>query len=270
MEGEQKRVCLLFRFLLTGVFLILGGWGFHLVATLPYFEIAEVIVEGNWKLQAQEVAADLGLQPGAGILTVDLGALTHNLLRNPWIKEAALRRRLPRSLTVRIVERAPEVVLIGDKAYLLSNDGVVLSELEPGDRGEGTGFTSSTPALSTLHTLPVLRVPADGHYRRGEMVLRPEIIRDLSVLRNFQLHYALPGEGAREIILVEDGSYTVNLGLKMPFIRLKAEDMEVQLNRLKRVLTFTGEDLSRYESVDLRFGQKVIVKPKGGPGGQGV
>lgn len=244
-------------------FTILAGgaltWAGSRSLRLPYFEIAEVIVEGNLQLSAQEIVADLALPPHAGLLTVDLRALSVRLLRNPWIKEATLRRRLPRSLVIRIVERAPEMVLIGDKAYLLSADGVILSELEE-------AVSQKLQAIS----LPVLRVPTDQRYGKGEVVLKPEVVRGLTVWRDFQLHNALPGEWAQEIILAKDGSYTVNLGPEMPFIRLKAEDMVGQLERLKRVLAFTKEGLSRYESVDLRFGEKVIVRPKGGRGGQGV
>jgi len=37
-----------------------------------------------------------------------------------------------------------------------------------------------------------------------------------------------------------------------------------QLERLGQVLTLTGNDLGSYEYVDLRFGGKVIVRPRGG------
>lgn len=259
VQGLLKplRVGILVVVVLAGGALTLAGSRAFL--RLPYFEIAEVIVEGNLQLSAQEIVADLELPPGAGLLTVDLGALNQRLLRNPWIKEASVRKRLPRSLVVRIVERAPEVVLIGDKAYLLSADGVILSELEE----------AVSRQLSAV-SFPVLRIPADRRYVKGEVVLPPEVVRGLTVWRDFQLHNALPGERAQEIILAKDGSYTVNLGPEMPFIHLKAEDMEGQLERLNRVLAFTKESLSRYESVDLRFGEKVIVRPKGGRGGQGV
>ncbi|MGE5850623.1 MAG: cell division protein FtsQ/DivIB [Candidatus Methylomirabilota bacterium] len=234
-----------------GVLLVIGGaaagmWeGYRAVVGLPYFRVVEVEVEGNLQVASQDIIKGLKLSPDASILEVDLPALTRRVLQNPWIKEASIRRRLPLSLTVRIVERMPEVVFIADRRYLLSGDGVILAKLNPDE----------------LPTLPTLRAAVPRRVAIGERILSSEMVQGLSVWRQFQLANALKGERAHEIAMAGDGSYVVNLGGRMPTIRLRAEDMEGQLRRLGAALAASGQGLERFGEVDLRFRDRVVFAP---------
>lgn len=234
-----------------GVLLLTGGaavgmWeGYRTVVGLPYFRVAEVEVEGNLQVASQDIIESLHLSPDTSILEVDLPALTRRVLQNPWIKEASIGRRLPLSLTVRIVERMPEVVFIADRRYLLSGDGVILAKLNADE----------------LPTLPTLRAAVPRRVAIGERILSSEMVQGLSVWRQFQLANALKGERAHEIAIAGDGSYVVNLGGHMPTIRLRAEDMEGQLRRLGAALAASGQGLERFGEVDLRFRDQVVFAP---------
>jgi len=214
---------------------------------LPYFRVAEIQVEGNLQVAAQDIIASLGLAPETSILEVNLPALARRALENPWIKEASVQRRLPLSLTIRVVERMPEAVFIADRRYLLSADGVILSELDPEE----------------LPTLPTLRAADPRRVSIGERILSSEMAQGLSVWRQFQLANALQGERAHEMAMAGDGSYVVNLGQRMPLIRLRAQDMEGQLRRLGAALSASGQALERFADVDLRFRDRVVFKPAG-------
>lgn len=237
-----------------GVLLVLAGtgaglWeGYRALLRLPYFRVAEIQVEGNLQVATQDIIASLSLAPDTSVLEVDLPALTGRVLENPWIKEASVRRRLPLSLTIRVVERMPEAVFIADRRYLLSADGVILAEL-----GEGE-----------LPTLPTLRAATARRVAIGERILTSEMVQGLSVWRQFQLANALQAEKAHEIAMAGDGTYVVNLGQRMPAIRLRAQDMEGQLGRLGAALSASGQALERFGDVDLRFRDRVIFKLAGG------
>jgi hypothetical protein len=58
-----------------------------------------------------------------------------------------------------------------------------------------------------------------------------------------------------------DGSYVVNLGERMPTIRLLAQDMEGQLGRLGAALATSGQGLEWFGEVDLRFRDRVVFTP---------
>lgn len=226
-----------------------GVWeGYRRFLQLPYFRIAEVRVEGNLQVAAEDVVAGLHLSPETSILEVNLETLAQRVLMNPWIKEAAVSRRLPLSLTVRIVERMPEAVYIADRRYLLSADGVILAVLEPDD----------------LPTLPTLRASGPLHVRVGDRVLNAEMVQGLSVWRQFQLANALQSEKAHEITMVGDGSYVVDLGRQMPVIRLRGQDLPEQLRRLGAALLASGKSLDQFKDVDLRFRDRVVFRPVAG------
>ncbi len=232
------------------VLLILGGtgaglWeGYRAVVGLAYFRVAEIQVEGNLQVAAQDIINSLGLSPATSILEVDLPALTRRVLQNPWIKEASVQRRLPLSLTIQVVERMPEAVFIADRHYLLSADGVILAELSEEE----------------LPTLPVLRAATPRHVAVGERILTSEMVQGLAVWRQFQLANALQGERAHEIAVAADGSYMLNLGQRMPAIRLHGQGLEEQLRRLGAALAASHQSLDQFADVDLRFRDRVVFR----------
>lgn len=226
-----------------------GTWeGYRRFIRMPYFRVTEIHVEGNLHVTGEEVVASLGLPLGSSILELDLEAVSRRAMRNPWIKEAAVRRRLPLALTIEVVERVPEAVFIADRRYLLSADGVILAELDSDD----------------LPTLPALRGASRRRVRPGDRILSSEMAQGLAVWRQFQLANAAQGERAHEILMGGDGSYTVNLGPNMPVIRLRAKDMQEQLRRLGAALTVSGRSLGSFAEVDLRFRDRVILRPGAG------
>lgn len=246
------RVARLLKALLVLLALSAGGVGlweaYWRFVRLPYFRIAEVQVEGNLQVATQDIIVGLGLNSETSVLEVNLQALTQRLLRNPWIKEASIRRRLPLSLAVRVVERMPEAVFIADRRYLLSADGVILSSLDEGE----------------LPTLPTLRAETPRQVTVGERILTSEMVQGLSVWRQFQLANALQGEKAHEIAMTGDGSYVVHLGQQMPVIRLRAQDLQEQLRRLGAALLASGRHLDQFKNVDLRFRDRVVFTPVAG------
>jgi cell division protein FtsQ len=225
--------------------LVAGAWeGYRRFLRIPYFRVTEIHVEGNLQVATDEVVAGLGLTPDASLLEVDLEGLSRQVVQNPWIKEASVRRRLPLALTIQVVERVPEAVFIADRRYLLSADGVILAELDDED----------------LPTLPTLRAATRRRVRPGDRILSSEMAQGLAVWRQFQLANAVQGEKAHEILMGGDGSYTVNLGQEMPAIRLRPHNMQEQLRRLGAALAASGRSLGAFADVDLRFRDRVIFR----------
>lgn len=249
MQGRVARLVrvLLAISMLVGV--VLGTWeGYRRFLRLSYFQVAEIHVEGNLQVATDEVVESLALTPGTSLLEVDLAALSRRVMQNPWIKEASARRRLPLALTIQVIERVPEAVFIADRRYLLSADGVILSELDSED----------------LPTLPILRAASRRRVRPGDRILSWEMAQGLAVWRQFQLANAVQGERAHEIVMAGDGSYTVNLGQDMPVIRLHAQNMQEQLRRFGAALAASGRSLATFADVDLRFRDRVVFRPMGG------
>jgi cell division septal protein FtsQ len=209
-----------------------------------YFQITEIRVEGNLQVATDDVIASLKLAPAASLLEQDLAELSRRAMRNPWIKDASVVRRLPGWLAIQVVERTPEAVFIADRRYLLSADGVVLRALEDDE----------------LPQLPVLRAAVPRKVIEGEHIVSTDIAQGLSVWRQFQVANAVPQEKAHEIVMGKDGSYAVNLGPNMPVIRLRPEDMPEQLRHLGAALAASGRGLGQLGDVDLRFQDRVVFR----------
>ncbi len=218
--------------------------GYRRVLKLSYFHVTGIRVDGNLQVATDEVIASLGLAPDASLLEQDLAQLSRKAMRNPWIKEASVMRRLPGWLTIYVVERTPEAVFIAGRRYLLSADGVILRALEDDE----------------LPSLPVLRAAVSRKVVEGEHIVSSDIAQGLSVWRQFQVANAVPQEKAHEIVMGKDGSYAVNLGASMPVIRLRPEDMQEQLRHLGAALAASGRALGQYGDVDLRFRDRVIFR----------
>lgn len=116
---------------------VAGGvaWGAHRYAlTTPRFAIQEVEVEGARRLSADQVQSLAGISRGSNVFALDVVGAEQLLLKNPWISEARVTRRLPGHVRVDISEReAGAVVVLGDRLMLASRAGEVFKPFVEGD-----------------------------------------------------------------------------------------------------------------------------------------
>ena len=69
--------------------------------------VEKVVVEGQVETKGQDVLTALNVRPGMPILAVDPRAARDRLEQIPWVREAAVERRMPGIVQVRLVERVP-------------------------------------------------------------------------------------------------------------------------------------------------------------------
>ncbi len=69
--------------------------------------VEKVVVEGQVETRGEDVLTALGVQQGMPILAVDPRAARERLEQIPWVREAAVERRMPGIVQVRLVERVP-------------------------------------------------------------------------------------------------------------------------------------------------------------------
>ena len=106
----------------------LMGWGDH------FFEIRVVEITRTDRISRDEVLAMLDLEPGRGLLLVDLVQAQRALETHPWIRRATVRRVFPDTLVVELDEREPVAVLktgAGGREFLLDREGTLISEGVP-------------------------------------------------------------------------------------------------------------------------------------------
>lgn len=212
---------------------------------LPYFKITDLIVEGNRRVSAASVIQSLSLPPKAGMLEVDLNVLAGRIMRNPWIKTASVGRRLPSSLHIRVSERSPRAIVLTDHALLVSDDGMILKDA----------------TVDEMSDLPILRFAVDHPLGTGDRLDMARLEQGARLWRQFQQDPLGLGVRVREIRLEGDGGCTVSLGHGMPYLRFQEHALRGQLDRLVQVLRIRAISLHELEYADLRFTDKVIIKP---------
>lgn len=235
---------------ILSVLLVVPGWMMwqQVPRSTPmrYFLISDLIVEGNRRVPTAAIIDSLALPAHAGILQVDLKEVAAAILRNPWIKTARVSRRLPATLLVHVSERAPRAVVAVDRSYLVSEDGLILQEASPAEMSD----------------LPLLKLHTDHPLETGERIDPARVEQGIYLWQRFHQSTLGPDVQVREIQLEGDGSYTVLLDHGLPYLRFGEKDsLQRQLDRLARALEMRGTTLRELEYADLRFADKVIVKP---------
>jgi cell division protein FtsQ len=227
-----------------GAMVALGWAGAAWLLGSPRFRIDRIVVRGNTRLSAGEVAALVGALRGQSLLRADLEAARARLLESPWLADASLRRVLPSSVEVTVVERMPMAIgRIGGRLFLVDADGVVIDEYGPQYAqvdlpvvdglvpGGGTGPVDPERAALVRRLLAALAA-------------RPALQRKVSQVDVSDAHDA--------VVLLDDDAARLHLG-DTRFVERLQTYLEVA-PRLR-------ERIAEIDAVDLRFDTRVYVRP---------
>ncbi len=134
----KARVCRLGRMIGGTALLALVAWGgwIGVQHAAPYvvrsFEVREITLIGANQVTRREVLERLALRPGQTMFSINPGRLAIRVQSHPWVKQATVRRVLPHTLVIDLVERRAAAVLqSASMALLLDEEGHALSVLPP-------------------------------------------------------------------------------------------------------------------------------------------
>lgn len=99
----------------------------------PFFSLAQLTVEGNETVSFDDIAAFSGVRRGDNLLRLDMQEVAAAVAGHPRIERAAVRRRLPGTLVIAVVEYEPLLLAVSDEGVTaLAHDGsrVPVSEEE--------------------------------------------------------------------------------------------------------------------------------------------
>jgi len=224
--------------------------GGAVVAHARALQIDRIVVKGNGRMSSGEVLAVLDAMRGESLVWTDLGAWRQRLMASPWVKDAAFRRSLPSTVEVVVSERTPVAIgRIRGRLYLIDESGLLIDEYSPQyadlDLPIVDGLTGAArddgDADEARATLAARLIAAVGP--------RPEIAKRLSQIDVSDLHNAT-------VILSGDPA-TLYVGDDRFLARLES------YQDLASALRARVPDI---EYVDLRFDDRIYVRPVGKPG----
>ncbi len=208
-----------------------------------------ITVVGNRHLDEMTVMRQAGLLPGVNILSVRLGRCRDRLLAHPWIAQAAVGRRFPDRIDIRIVEHQPvAMVELADGRFLIDTAGRPFKRWQDGDPDEipvirGLAYTD-LPALSPPET--------------------PMLAEALEVLRCWReaMPAAAPDQPPLAVLADRDAGMTVETGSDLGTVVLGYGHYREKIANLNRLLTgMAVQDTAGWRRIDLTHLQRIVVRP---------
>jgi len=118
----------------VGVGLFAGGKvGYRWLTTSPTFAIHRIELRGNRRASADALVRRSGLSVGHNLFTSDVDAAERGIAQEPWVKTVDVHRRLPDTVSIRVTERAPVVLVDLGKLYFADADGALFKRAHAGD-----------------------------------------------------------------------------------------------------------------------------------------
>jgi len=110
------------------ILIIIGITIFAMIT--PIFNITEINVEGNHKLEKETIISLSGLSTGENIFRNLKSKVENGIKENPYIKEVTMKRKMPRTVEINIEERQIDYqiklidgyVYIDNQGYILENN----------------------------------------------------------------------------------------------------------------------------------------------------
>jgi hypothetical protein len=214
------------------------------------FALESVFVIGAQRVSVEELVGISGVDAGTSLVALDTAQISERVTSHPWIAEARVTAFPPHKLLVAVVEReAAAIAELGAPPLPWLVDA------------QGTPFAPASVLDREIH--PIIFGVADaqpGHAHpllaQGVDITRAVAARGLPVAQGVQV-----GDGDRNAIP------ELRLGPRERQVVLGGGDLEAKLDRLSWILKADLPELGAASSIDLRFGNRVILRSGPSPTG---
>jgi cell division protein FtsQ len=211
-----------------------GDLAEHQLRSAPAFAIRTLDVQGNVRLTRADIERLGGIAVGRNIFERGPEEVQARLIAEPWIASAEVRRRLPGSYSIRVIERKAIALLARSELYLVSEQGKPFKQLGPGD-------PSDLPLITGLES-------ADAEDKQeAEAALQAAV----TLLRDYTEIGLARSEALSEIHIEADESISCYLGRDATYVRLGKPPFKNKLRRLREVLAQLASQSARASYVYL-------------------
>jgi cell division protein FtsQ len=225
--------------------------GFALYQTLSFvlaseaLTVTRITVQGNQRMSRGEVLGLLDGLSGASIVMTDLESWRQRLLASPWVAHASIRRMFPGTLAVSITERRPiGIGRMKGTLFLIDRTGAVIDEFGP------NYADLDLPIIDGLGVKP----GDDGTADEARAALAGRLMSELE---------SRPGLASRvsQIDVTDRRNAIVLLKGDTALLRLGDERFSERVQAYLDLMPALRERMPGIDYVDLRFGERVVVRP---------
>ncbi|HXW07274.1 MAG TPA: FtsQ-type POTRA domain-containing protein [Vicinamibacterales bacterium] len=224
-----------------------------LVAGAPLLRVTRIAVHGNVRLSTGEVEQLAHGLYGTNILLANLDRYRRALLASPWVADVALRRVLPSTVEILIAEREPfGICRLGTTPYLIDREGTLIDEFGP----QYAEF--DLPLVEGVVGAPRDGRPTIDHERAALAARVADAIRG---------HRDL-GQRVSQIDVHDLHDAVVTLDGDPALLHLGEERFRERLEAYTAIASALRERVADIDYVDLRFEERLYVKPRTGGRGR--
>lgn len=235
-----SRVVLLW---LLGVSLLYAGSRAMVAEQL--FAVEQVHIEGELSRISEAMVRDVaGIAMGTNLFRLPLDEIQQRLLAQPWIKAAAVRRKLPHTVWIYVQERQPVALLNLKGLYLVDDEGAIFKSL----------------AIDDQDDLPIVSGITDVTMTADDVGRSVQLNRLLAAYRLFATHPLAEQVGCSE--MVRDAYDRISIVTEHPAmqLRLGAAPQVTQFDQILTILSVAPPQESAVQSMDVFLERKVIVR----------
>lgn len=211
-------------------------------ATSDELAVREIAVEGTSATTPEAVRAVLQPFLGRNLAELALDEVAAAATKDPWVKQASVKRILPGTLRVTVVERTPgALALLGGSVYVVDDGGVVMGPAGP----------------ELPYDLPLL-VGLDAHRGKDR---EATLARGIDLL--LRLHAAFPTwtRGISEVDLSRGDRVVVTRVEGGPQILLDPDRIDRNLGAYLALQPTIARKVGDVNRVDLRWSQRISLLP---------
>jgi cell division protein FtsQ len=225
--------------------------GASLVLSAEALQITRIAVSGNVRLSKGEVVALLDGLRGRSMVTADLERWRRKLMSSPWVADAAIRRVLPGTIAVVILERQPMgIARLGTDLYLIDQRGTLVDQFGP------NYAEFDLPIIDGLSS-----APRDG----GTLVDEERAALAARLLATLQTRPDL-AKRVSQVDVSDSRDAVVILKDDTALVRLGDDAFVERLQSYLDLAPTLRERVEDIDYVDLRFDDRIYVKGIRGQG----
>ena len=206
-----------------------------------FFTVRNVKIKGNTFISMDELSHYLKGVQGKSILSVNLKGVANKIKNHPWVRDVSVRRELPGTIWVDVLERTPAVYVNTDsKLYIADEEGVIL--------GNNSGELLRLPVV---YGIDISGIKSGVKSREEGLKSAIEVKRVLTSIPWIDLTTTGIEVGERSQIVLHLKGYRIKLG---------RGGYQEKLQRFYNIVKNLQDRDIPYKEVDLRFENQIIVK----------
>lgn len=182
-----------------------------------FFSVKDLKVQGNTVLTSEEIIQLSELSPGTNILKVQTAEAVSRIELHPSIKNVVIKRKLPNSLMISILERSPLALVVGQGAFIaVDEDGFYIKKLNdlqdnklpiissvsvdenlrPGQRLNTSGLTAAIKLIKLVKKEFLVQI--------AEVIAPSQYSLTLKTIQGVEVRFGEPVDIERKIRVMEE------------------------------------------------------------------